>query len=163
MKGWHKLTLAVLLVAGATVGVMRMLDARQARQLQAATPPKVAAVLERAGAGYIPPGDYPMSIVVIGGSQGARILSDVVPAAIAMLPEELRQYLRVAQQARPEDLERVMSAYDEAGIQAEVEPFFADVPRRFSEAQLVIARAGASTVADLTVIGRPAILVPFGL
>ena len=118
-------------------------------------------VREKTAAPYIAPGDYPMSIVVIGGSQGARILSDVVPAAIAMLPEELRQYLRVAQQARPEDLERVMSAYDEAGIQAEVEPFFADVPRRFSEAQLVIARAGASTVADLTVIGRPAILVPY--
>ena len=123
--------------------------------------PVRGSVRERAAAPYIAPGEYPMSIVIIGGSQGARILSDVVPAAIALLPEALRQHLRVAQQARPEDLERVAQAYDAAGIPAEVEPFFADVPRRFSEAQLVIARAGASTVADLTVIGRPAILVPY--
>lgn len=123
--------------------------------------PVRASVRERAAAPYIPPGEYPMSLVIIGGSQGARILSDVVPAAIALLPETLRRHLRVAQQARPEDLERVALAYDAAGIPAEVEPFFEDVPRRFSEAQLVIARAGASTVADLTVIGRPAILVPY--
>lgn len=123
--------------------------------------PVRASVREKAAAPYIPPGDYPMSLVVIGGSQGARILSDVVPAAIALLGPELRQYLRVAQQARPEDVERVAAAYDLAEIPAEVAPFFADVPRRFSEAQLVISRAGASTVADLTVIGRPSILVPF--
>jgi len=118
-------------------------------------------VLDRAGAGYIEPGDYPMSLLVIGGSQGARILSDVVPAAIAALPEGLRDRLRVAHQARPEDAERVSMAYSEAGIRAEVEPFFADVPRRLSEAQLVISRAGASSVADISVIGRPAILIPF--
>lgn len=118
------------------------------------------AVRDKAGAPYIAPGEYPISVVVIGGSQGARILSDVVPGALAALPEALRQHLRVAHQARPEDLARVAQAYAEAGIPAEVEVFFTDVPRRFSEAQLVIARAGASTVADLTVIGRPAILVP---
>jgi UDP-N-acetylglucosamine--N-acetylmuramyl-(pentapeptide) pyrophosphoryl-undecaprenol N-acetylglucosamine transferase len=101
-----------------------------------------------------------MSVVVVGGSQGAKILADVVPAAIALLPEDLRRHLRVAQQARPEDLERVTAAYDAADIPAEVDGFFADVPRRFAEAQLVISRAGASTVADLTVIGRPSILVP---
>jgi UDP-N-acetylglucosamine--N-acetylmuramyl-(pentapeptide) pyrophosphoryl-undecaprenol N-acetylglucosamine transferase len=123
--------------------------------------PVRAAVLERAGAGYIAPGDYPMSLVVIGGSQGARILSDVVPAAVARLPEEIRRYLRVAQQARPEDLDRVVAAYDEAGIMAEVAPFFADIPRRLSEAQLVISRSGASSVADISVIGRPSILIPF--
>jgi UDP-N-acetylglucosamine--N-acetylmuramyl-(pentapeptide) pyrophosphoryl-undecaprenol N-acetylglucosamine transferase len=102
-----------------------------------------------------------MSIVVIGGSQGARVLSDVVPAALALVPEGVRQHLRVAQQARPEDVERVVAAYEAAGIPAEVGPFFDDIPRRFSEAQLVIARSGASTVADLTVIGRPAVLVPY--
>jgi UDP-N-acetylglucosamine--N-acetylmuramyl-(pentapeptide) pyrophosphoryl-undecaprenol N-acetylglucosamine transferase len=123
--------------------------------------PVRAAVREKAGAPYIPPGDYPMSVVVIGGSQGARVLSDVVPAALARLPEGLRQHLRVAQQARPEDLDRVAAAYAEVGIPAEVAPFFPDIPRRFSEAQLVIARAGASTVADLTVIGRPSVLVPY--
>ncbi len=123
--------------------------------------PVRAAVIERAGAGYIPPGDYPMSIVVIGGSQGARILSDVVPAAIAALPAPLRDRVRVAHQARDEDQVRVIAAYASAGIRAEVEPFFTDVPRRLSEAQLVISRAGASSVADISVIGRPAILIPF--
>ncbi|MCB1360437.1 MAG: UDP-N-acetylglucosamine--N-acetylmuramyl-(pentapeptide) pyrophosphoryl-undecaprenol N-acetylglucosamine transferase [Rhodobacter sp.] len=123
--------------------------------------PVRAAVRERAASPYIAPGDYPMSVVIIGGSQGARVLSEVVPAALAALPDGVRQHLRVAQQARPEDLERVIATYEAAGIPAEVAPFFDDIPRRFSEAQLVIARAGASTVADLTVIGRPAILVPY--
>lgn len=119
------------------------------------------AVLDRAGAPYIPPGDYPMSVVVIGGSQGARILSDRVPEALATLPEDLRNNIRVAHQARPEDVDRVVSAYAEAGIRADVRPFFDDVPSRFSEAQLIIARAGASSVADISIIGRPSILVPF--
>ena len=119
------------------------------------------AVLDRAGAPYIPPGDYPMSLVVIGGSQGARVLSDVVPAALAALPEALRPLLRLAHQARPEDQARVTATYAEAGIQAEVQPFFADIPRRLSEAQLVISRSGASSIADISVIGRPAILIPF--
>ncbi|MCB2158773.1 MAG: UDP-N-acetylglucosamine--N-acetylmuramyl-(pentapeptide) pyrophosphoryl-undecaprenol N-acetylglucosamine transferase, partial [Rhodobacteraceae bacterium] len=92
--------------------------------------PVRASVLERAGAPYIPPGDYPLSLLVIGGSQGARILSDVVPAALAALPEPLRDHLRVAHQARPEDISRVAAAYGAAGIKAEVEPFFTDVPRR---------------------------------
>lgn len=123
--------------------------------------PVRAAILERAGAPYIPPGDYPMSVLVIGGSQGARILSDVVPAALAALPEALRANIRVAHQARAEDRDRVVTAYADAGIRAEVEPFFADVPRRLSEAQLVISRSGASSVADISIVGRPAILIPF--
>ena len=123
--------------------------------------PVRGAVRDRAGAGYIPPGDYPTSLVVIGGSQGARILSDVVPEAVARLPEAIRRHLRVAQQARPEDLDRVVAAYETAGILAEVAPFFADIPRRLSEAQLVISRSGASSVADIAAIGRPSILVPF--
>lgn len=123
--------------------------------------PVRAAVLERAGAGYIAPGDYPMELLVIGGSQGARILSQVLPAAVAALPEGLRRHLRVAHQARAEDLPAVVEAYAEAGIRAEVEPFFTDIPRRLSEAQLVISRSGASSVADIAVIGRPSILVPF--
>ena len=123
--------------------------------------PVRAAVMERAGAPYIPPGDYPMSLLVIGGSQGARILSDTVPEAVAALPEDLRGRLRIAHQARAEDLDRVTSRYAELGIHAEVKTFFNDIPSRMSEAQLVISRAGASSVADLTIIGRPAILVPF--
>ncbi|MBY5989254.1 UDP-N-acetylglucosamine--N-acetylmuramyl-(pentapeptide) pyrophosphoryl-undecaprenol N-acetylglucosamine transferase [Roseovarius atlanticus] len=119
------------------------------------------AVHERAGAGYIPPGDYPMSILVIGGSQGARILSDVVPPAIANLPMDVLRNIRVSHQARDEDGERVATLYAENGIDADVQPFFRDVPARMSEAQLVISRAGASSVADISVIGRPAILIPF--
>ena len=123
--------------------------------------PVRAAILERAGAPYIPPGDYPMSVLIMGGSQGARILSDVVPAALAALPEGLRAHLRVSHQARAEDLDRVVAAYAEAGLRAEVRPFFDDVPERLAEAQLLIARSGASTVADCSVIGRPAIFVPY--
>ena len=123
--------------------------------------PVRAAVLDRAGAGYIPPGDYPMSLVVIGGSQGARILSDVVPAAVAALPAGLRSWLRVAHQARDEDRVRVAEAYADAGIDADVQSFFTDIPRRLSEAQLVISRSGASSVADISVIGRPSILIPY--
>jgi UDP-N-acetylglucosamine--N-acetylmuramyl-(pentapeptide) pyrophosphoryl-undecaprenol N-acetylglucosamine transferase len=117
--------------------------------------------MDRAGAGYIAPGDYPMSLVVMGGSQGARILSDIVPAAVAALPDHMRRNLRVAHQARVEDVDRVSAAYSEAGIDADVKSFFNDIPRRLSEAQLVISRSGASSVADISVIGRPSILVPF--
>ena len=123
--------------------------------------PVRGSVLDRAGAGYIPPGDYPMLVLVIGGSQGARVLSDVVPGAVALLSDGLRGQLRVAHQARAEDVERVVAAYAAAGVAAEVEPFFTDIPRRLSEAQLVISRSGASSVADISVIGRPAIIVPF--
>ncbi|MDP2082925.1 MAG: UDP-N-acetylglucosamine--N-acetylmuramyl-(pentapeptide) pyrophosphoryl-undecaprenol N-acetylglucosamine transferase [Pseudotabrizicola sp.] len=119
------------------------------------------AVLDRAGAGYIAPGDYPMSLVVMGGSQGARILSDVVPDAVAALPDAIRRNLRVAHQARAEDLDRVVQAYSDAGVRAEVQPFFNDIPARLSEAQLVISRSGASSIADISVIGRPAILIPY--
>lgn len=124
--------------------------------------PVRAAVLKREGAPYIPPGDYPMSLLVIGGSQGAKILSDVVPGAIVGLPENILANLRVSHQARAEDRERVSQFYADHGVNAEVEPFFQDLPTRMSEAQLVISRAGASSVADISVIGRPSILVPYG-
>lgn len=123
--------------------------------------PVRAAVLDRAAAPYIPPGEYPMSVLVMGGSQGARILSDTAPAAIAGLPEFLRSYIRVSHQARDEDGERVAAFYAEHGVDADVQPFFEDVPRRMSEAQLVISRSGASSVADISVIGRPSILIPY--
>lgn len=123
--------------------------------------PVRGAVHDKAAAPYIPPGDYPMSVLAIGGSQGAQILADTVPPAIAALPEALRARLRIAQQARPEDQDRVAAFYAEHGISAEVAPFFHDVPRRMAEAQLVISRAGASSVADLSVIGRPSILIPY--
>ena len=124
--------------------------------------PVRSSIIQRGGAPYIPPGDYPMSILVMGGSQGARILSDVVPPAIAGLPTVMRRNIRVYQQAREEDLERVKAFYAEEGISAEVQTFFHDVPERLAEAQLFIGRSGASTVADVSIIGRPAIWVPLG-
>ena len=119
------------------------------------------AVAARAGAPYIAPGNHPMEILVIGGSQGARALSEIVPPAIASLPPTILQFVRVSHQAREEDLPHVRDFYAECGIQADVQPFFQDVPKRIAEAQLVISRAGASTLADLTVIGRPSILIPY--
>lgn len=118
-------------------------------------------VRDRANAGYIVPGDYPMSILVIGGSQGARILSDIVPPALEALPMDLLQHLRISHQARGEDETRVTQFYEDHGIRADVQPFFSDVPERMAEAQLVISRSGASSVADISVIGRPSILIPF--
>jgi UDP-N-acetylglucosamine--N-acetylmuramyl-(pentapeptide) pyrophosphoryl-undecaprenol N-acetylglucosamine transferase len=106
-------------------------------------------------------GNSAFELLVIGGSQGARILSVVIPEALAQLPDPLRRRLRVTQQARPEDLDAVRAAYTASGIAAEIRPFFDDVPARLARAQLVIARSGASTVAELTVMGRPAILVPY--
>ncbi|MDO5529580.1 MAG: undecaprenyldiphospho-muramoylpentapeptide beta-N-acetylglucosaminyltransferase [Paracoccus sp. (in: a-proteobacteria)] len=119
-------------------------------------------VIERAGADYRPPRDgAELRVLVIGGSQGARVLSDAIPAAIALLPEDLRARLSVSHQARAEDEERVRAAYQEAGISAEIRPFFDDVPQRIEAAHLVISRAGASSVADITAIGRPSILIPY--
>ena len=108
---------------------------------------------------YTPPTDT-IRILVLGGSLGARVFSDVVPPALAALPDTLRARLTVTQQCRPEDLERVRAAYAKRGIAAELSPFFPDVADRLAAAHLVIARAGASTVSELAVAGRPSILVP---
>ncbi len=99
-------------------------------------------------------------ILVFGGSQGARYFSDTVPPALAALAPDLKSRLQVVQQAREEDLGRVQQAYTQSGISAEVAPFFKDLPERIACAHLIIGRAGASTVAELTVIGRPSLLVP---
>jgi UDP-N-acetylglucosamine--N-acetylmuramyl-(pentapeptide) pyrophosphoryl-undecaprenol N-acetylglucosamine transferase len=108
---------------------------------------------------YAPPSDR-LRLLVIGGSLGARVFSDVVPAALAALPDTLLARLSVVQQCRAEDLDRVRAAYDLAGIDAELATFFTDMAGRLAEAHLVIARAGASTVAELAIAGRPSILVP---
>lgn len=104
--------------------------------------------------------DDPVRLLVTGGSQGARVFSDLVPPAIAALPIELRARLRIMQQCRPEDLERVAEAYRQAKVNVELAAFFTDLPERMAGSHLVICRSGASTVAELTAIGRPAILVP---
>ncbi len=101
-----------------------------------------------------------LRLLVFGGSQGARVMADVVPEAIKRLPGDLIKRLVVTQQARGEDLPRVKGFYDHYQMKAEVEPFFKDLPRRIAESHLVLARSGASTVAELAAIGRPAILVP---
>jgi UDP-N-acetylglucosamine--N-acetylmuramyl-(pentapeptide) pyrophosphoryl-undecaprenol N-acetylglucosamine transferase len=101
-----------------------------------------------------------LRILAFGGSQGARIMSEIVPPALASLPPEARTRLAIVQQARPEDAEAVRSLYGRAGIAAEIAPFFKDLPARMAAAHLVIGRSGASTVAELAAIGRPSILVP---
>ncbi len=100
-------------------------------------------------------------LLVIGGSQGARVFSEVVPGAIARLSDHLRRRIRLTQQCRPEDMDRVAAAYDEIGFSAELAPFFEDLADRLGRTHLVICRSGASTIAELTVAGRPAILVPY--
>ena len=97
---------------------------------------------------------------MFGGSQGARFFSDVLPPALSLLPAELRVGLFVVQQCREEDLSRVEAAYQAAGVRAHLATFFSNLPEEMAKAHLVIGRAGASTVAELTVMGRPAILVP---
>lgn len=119
------------------------------------------AVIEAAGTPYPPLApDGPLRLLVFGGSQGARFFSEAVPPALAALPEAIRRRLKLVQQARPEDVEAVTAKTAAAGIDAEIAPFFKGLPRRMAESHLVVARAGASSVAELAVIGRPSILVP---
>ena len=108
-----------------------------------------------------PEPDGPIHLLIIGGSQGARILSRVVPDALKALPEPLKARLVVSQQVRQEDIETVQLAYRASGLKVEIKRFFDDIPTRLATAHLVLARAGGSTTAELTVAGRPALLVPF--
>lgn len=103
----------------------------------------------------------PLKILVTGGSQGATILGRVVPQGLGMLEPALRRRLQVVQQCRPEDIERVRSQYAELGIPAELMTYIEDMAAKIGDAHLVIGRAGASTVAELSAAGRPAILIPF--
>jgi UDP-N-acetylglucosamine--N-acetylmuramyl-(pentapeptide) pyrophosphoryl-undecaprenol N-acetylglucosamine transferase len=119
------------------------------------------AVVEAAKVLFVAPGRAgPLHLLVFGGSQGARIMADIVPPAIELLPVAVRAHLVITQQARAEDLDRVRATFARLGAQAEVAPFFADLPARLARSHLVVSRSGASTVAELAAIGRPAILVP---
>lgn len=110
---------------------------------------------------YTPPTpDQPVRMAIFGGSQGARALSRLGVETAAALPETMRRRLRVTQQARPEDVEATVAAYQAAGVEADVRPFFEDLPVRIGQAHLVMARAGASTLAEITALGRPSILIP---
>ncbi|MFO0287012.1 MAG: undecaprenyldiphospho-muramoylpentapeptide beta-N-acetylglucosaminyltransferase [Brevundimonas sp.] len=108
---------------------------------------------------YVAPTDR-IRVLVTGGSQGARVLSETVPQALAALPPALRDRLEVQQQSRPETLETALKLYNDAGIVCEVAPFFGNMAGRLGAAHLVIGRAGASTCAELAVAGRPSVLVP---
>ena len=131
-----------------------------ARAVRTGSPVRPA--IHDAATSFAPPEPgKPVVLLVLGGSQGARIFSEIVPPALAALAPELRTRLRLCQQARPEDRAEVVARYQALGIDAKIECFFADVPERLAAAQLVICRAGASTIAELAASGRPALLVPY--
>lgn len=137
-------------------------DARTAAKARFTGNPVRRDIAALAGLGYPPPStDGKIRILITGGSQGAHIFSDIVPAAMALLPPCLRENLIISQQARPDDVAAVRTAYEKIGITAEIRPFFSDIPERLAVAHLVIMRSGASSVAELTAAGRPSILVPF--
>ncbi len=124
------------------------------------TPVRDAVLAMRDGPYLAPEPEGRLLLLVFGGSQGAHVFADLMPAALALLPQAIRARLTVVQQAREEDLAGLRAAYAEFGIAAHLAPFFRDLPERMASAHLVIARSGASTVAELMTIGRPAVLVP---
>jgi UDP-N-acetylglucosamine--N-acetylmuramyl-(pentapeptide) pyrophosphoryl-undecaprenol N-acetylglucosamine transferase len=136
-------------------------DPRLARKSTRTGNPVRPAVVAAAAMPYVAPSfTEPLRLIVFGGSQGARIMADIVPPAIERLEPHLQLRLAIVQQAREEDLARVREVYGRARIAAEVAPFFPDLPARIAAGHIVVARSGASTVAELAAIGRPAILVP---
>jgi UDP-N-acetylglucosamine--N-acetylmuramyl-(pentapeptide) pyrophosphoryl-undecaprenol N-acetylglucosamine transferase len=107
-----------------------------------------------------PAADGVLRLLVFGGSQGARAFAELLPPAIALLPAEMRARLHLTQQCRPEDLDRVAESYRQSKVNVELASFFSDLPERMADSHLIVSRSGASTVAELCVIGRPAVLVP---
>ena len=119
------------------------------------------AVIDASELSYTPPREGgELNLLVFGGSQGARFFSDLVPPALEKLPEDVRARLRLVQQCRPEDMDRVQKALNELGVKAECASFFQDLPQRIAQSHLVVCRSGASSVSELSVLGRPSILVP---
>jgi UDP-N-acetylglucosamine--N-acetylmuramyl-(pentapeptide) pyrophosphoryl-undecaprenol N-acetylglucosamine transferase len=135
----------------------------EARRLVAGNPIRAVVAALRDRPYRLPASAEPFRLLVVGGSQGARVLSDVLPAAMAHLSARIRTRIALTQQCRPEDLDRVARAYAELGYQAELRAFFDDLPARLADAHMVISRSGASSVAELLALGRPALLVPFRL
>jgi UDP-N-acetylglucosamine--N-acetylmuramyl-(pentapeptide) pyrophosphoryl-undecaprenol N-acetylglucosamine transferase len=137
------------------------LDPRLQAKITFTGKPVRAEVIAAAATPYAAPAaDGELRLLVFGGSQGARVMAEIVPAAIERLSADLRARLAVVQQARAEDLDTVRGIYARLGVAAETAPFFSDLPARMAAAHLVISRSGASTVAELSAIGRPAVLVP---
>jgi UDP-N-acetylglucosamine--N-acetylmuramyl-(pentapeptide) pyrophosphoryl-undecaprenol N-acetylglucosamine transferase len=123
--------------------------------------PMRPAILAAAAVKYTPPSTtVPFRLLVVGGSQGARVMSDIVPGAIERLEPALWNRLIVTQQVRDEDMARVRAVYDRLKINAELAPFFTDLPARLASNHLIVSRSGAGTVAELAAVGRPSILVP---
>ncbi len=120
--------------------------------------PEIAAIAAQPYAA--PAGDGAFRLLVVGGSQGARVFGELVPPAIALLPADLRGRLQLTQQCRAEDLEKVAAQYRDMGLTVELQPFFRDIPTRLAATHLLISRAGASTVAELAAAGRPALMIP---
>ncbi len=147
-------------IATSFAGVLDAEPALAAKVTRVGNPMRPAVIAAAASAFAPPEPDGLLRLLVFGGSQGARIMSDVVPLAIERLDMALRMRLLLAQQAREEDLARVRATYERLAVAAEVAPFFADLPARIAAAHLVVSRSGAGTVAELAAIGRPSILVP---
>jgi len=123
--------------------------------------PAIRALYERP---YVPPApDGPLRVLVTGGSQGARLLSELTPEAVAALPDDLRRRLVIQQQTRPESMEIARRTYRNAVVDAEIAPFFRDLASRLGQAHLVIGRGGAGSVCEIAVAGKPAILVPLAI
>ncbi len=150
----------VTAIATSFEGVLDAEPALLAKARRTGNPVRPAAIAAAATPFVPPAADGLVRLLVFGGSQGARIMSEIVPGAIEMLDATLRGRLLLAQQARDEDLARVRDIYSRLRIAAEVSPFFSDMPARIAAAHLVVARSGASTIAELAAIGRPSILVP---
>lgn len=150
----------VTAIATSLPGVLDHAPALAAKTTVTGTPMRPA-ILAAAGVPFVPPEvDGPLRLLVVGGSQGARVMADIVPPAIERLAPAVWPRLALVQQVRQEDLARVRAVYDRLKINAELQPFFNDLPARLASSHLVISRSGAGTVAELAAIGRPSILVP---
>jgi UDP-N-acetylglucosamine--N-acetylmuramyl-(pentapeptide) pyrophosphoryl-undecaprenol N-acetylglucosamine transferase len=147
-------------IATSLPGVFDRDPALAAKATLTGTPLRPAVLTAAAQTYAVPEANGPLRLLVVGGSQGARIMADIVPPAIERLEPALWRRLALVQQVREEDLARVRAVYDRLKIQAELAPFFTDLPARLAAAHLVVSRSGAGTVAELAGVGRPSILVP---
>jgi UDP-N-acetylglucosamine--N-acetylmuramyl-(pentapeptide) pyrophosphoryl-undecaprenol N-acetylglucosamine transferase len=147
-------------IATSLPGVLDRDAALSAKTTTTGTPMRPAILAAAAVPFAAPEPDGPLRLLVVGGSQGARVMSDIVPPAIERLHPALWRRLKLVQQVRDEDMTRVRAVYDGLKLDAELAPFFADLPARLATSHLVISRSGAGTVAELGAVGRPSILVP---
>jgi len=137
------------------------LKPRDAAKAEVTGNPVRAQVIAAANKPYpVLDGQSSLRLIVFGGSQGAHIFSEVVPAAIGLLPPALRSRLSIVQQCREDDLPTAQAGYDKIGLSAELDSFFTNLPELMADAHLIISRSGASTVCELAVLGRPSLLVP---